>query len=310
MAGKKITAADFFAGIGGMGLGFKQAGFNIVYSNDFDERACETYRKNCGEIDCKDIKKIKIKDIPDFDVFLGGFPCQPYSMIGKRLGLDDERGKIFFQITRILKTKKPRAFVLENVKNLVNYKNGSVLKKMTKALEKIGYGLHLEILDSKDFGVPQNRKRLYIIGLLNKKKISVSYKKKKKSKLKDILEKNAHESYYLSEKYYKGLLEHKKRHKKSGNGFGCAVLNIDGLSNTLVAGNMGRERNLIKDKKTKKNKFGIRRLTIRECARLQGFPDSFVLPDSATTAYKQLGNAVTVPVAKAVAVNIRKMLKN
>lgn len=308
---KKITAADFFAGIGGMRIGFEQSGFKIVYANDINKKACETYRNNFKKtnIDCRDIKDVDIDKLPDFDVFLGGFPCQPYSAIGKRLGLDDERGKVFFQIIKILNAKKPKAFVLENVKQLILHNNGDVLRQMINNLEWLGYSINLKTLNSQDFGVPQHRERLYIIGFLNPKKTFVLRKRNKKSKLEDILEKRKiEESYYLSEKYYEGLLNHKKRHMEGGNGFGCVILNKKGVSNTLVAGNMGRERNLIKDKKNSKNRFGIRKLTTRECARLQGFPDSFILPNFTTVAYEQLGNAVTVPVAKAVAKAVKRVL--
>jgi DNA (cytosine-5)-methyltransferase 1 len=305
---EKLKVADFFAGIGGLGLGFKKAGFEIVYANDFNKNSCTTYQVNLGDIECNDIKNIDADQLPDFDVFLGGFPCQPYSMIGKRLGLSDERGKVFFQIIRILNAKRPRAFVLENVKHLRLYNKGEVLRQMISNLEWLGYKVETRVLDSQHFGVPQHRERLYIIGFLDPKRSFVLRERNKVSKLKEILEKKVDESYYLSEKYYKGLIKHKNRHSKGGNGFGCIVLDIGGISNTLVAGNMGRERNLIKDRPVKKNKFGIRNLTIRECARLQGFPDSFVFPVPKTKAYEQLGNAVTVPVAKAVAAAIKRVL--
>jgi len=306
--GSKFTAADFFAGIGGMRMGFEKSGFEIVYSNDIDKNACRTYAQNFGVIDCRDIKEVDTDKLPNFDVFLGGFPCQPYSMIGKRLGLNDERGKVFFQIIRILNAKRPSAFVLENVKHLSLYNKGEVLRQMIKNLEWLGYKVHLKVLDSQNFGVPQHRERLYIIGFLDAKKPFVLYERNNKTKLKEVLEKQVDASCYLSEKYYKGLLKHKKRHAKSGNGFGCVVLDKNGVSNTLVAGNMGRERNLIQDRKIKKSKFGIRKLTVRECARLQGFPDSFHFSAFTTIAYEQLGNAVTVPVAKAVASAIKRVL--
>lgn len=305
----KLTAADFFAGIGGLRIGFEQAGFKIVYANDNDRKACSTYEQNFGPIDCRDIKNVDIEKLPEFNVFLGGFPCQPYSMIGKRLGLNDERGKVFFQIIKILNAKKPLAFVLENVKHLGLYNKGEVLRKMIKNLEWLGYEVNLRVLDSQNFGVPQHRERLYIVGFLKPEKTFILYKRKNKAKLKSILEKRADESFYLSEKYYRGLLAHKKRHAKGGNGFGCMILDKNGVSNTLVAGNMGRERNLIQDRRVKKNKFGIRKLTVRECARLQGFPDSFIFPPYPTVAYEQLGNAVTVPVAKAVAVAVKRVLQ-
>jgi len=310
---KKITAIDLFAGIGGMRIGFERSGYDIVYSNDIDKHSCQTYRANFGEIDEKDIREVKADELPNFDVLLGGFPCQPFSMIGKRDGLADPRGQLFNEIVRILDVKKPRAFVLENVKNLLNHNRGETFKYIKSALEKAGggYTVFVEILNSKNFGVPQQRARTYIVGLKNNQSSFIFPQKGKYARIKtlaDILENKVGESYYLTEKYYKGLLNHKKRHGEKGSGFGCAVLDLNGISNTLVCGNMGRERNLIKDVPTSKNRWGIRRLTPRECARLQGFPDSFKIPVSDTQAYKQFGNAVSVPVATEMAATLKNYL--
>ena len=305
----KFKAIDLFAGIGGMRLGFEKAGFGIVYANDFDPDSCRTYRANFGEIDERDIKDVETGSLPDFDVLLGGFPCQPFSMIGKKKGLDDERAKSFFHIIRFLTAKQPKAFVLENVKHLQRYEGGAVYARIKKALEWAGYKVKEAVLNSKDFGVPQNRERLYMVGLLDH---SLDFRfprpTRKKPFLSQILESDVDEFYYLTERYYRGLLKHKKRQAKSGNGFGCAVLDVQGISNTLVAGNMGRERNLIRDRANKKNRWGIRRLTIRECAGLQGFPKRFKFPVSVTKSYVQLGNAVTVNVGKSVAISLRNLL--
>jgi len=230
-------------------------------------------------------------------------------MIGKRKGMDDERAKSFFHIIRILSAKQPRAFVLENVKHLRLYDGGKVYDRIKKNLEFAGYKVSEAVLDSQHFGVPQHRERLYIVGVLDH---SIDFKfpqtRATAEPLSSLLEKGVGEIDYLSEKYYKGLLNHKRRHSKGGNGFGCAVLDISGISNTIVAGNMGRERNLIKDKPNKKNRWGIRRLTVRECARLQGFSEKFSFPVPMTRAYHQIGNAVTVNVAKAVAKALMKQL--
>ncbi|OGK38591.1 hypothetical protein A3F34_03345 [Candidatus Roizmanbacteria bacterium RIFCSPHIGHO2_12_FULL_44_10] len=310
---KKITAIDLFAGIGGMRLGFEKAGFEIVYSNDIDKYSCETYKANFGEIDERDIREVRAEKLPDFDVLLGGFPCQPFSQIGKRDGLDDPRGQLFNEIVRILNVKKPRAFVLENVKNLIRHNRGETFTHIKNELQKAGngYSIFYEVLNSKNFGVPQQRERTYIVGL---KKESAVFAFPQKGKyvrakiLRDVLEKTIPERHYLTEKYYKGLLNHKKRHNERGSGFGCAVVDLEGVSNTLVCGNMGRERNLIKDAPSEKNRWGIRKLTPRECARLQGFPDSFKIPVSDTQAYKQFGNAVSVPVAKEIATALKNHL--
>ena len=304
----QLTAADFFAGIGGFRLGFEKMGYKIVYANDNDKYCCQTYENNFGNIDPRDIKEIDVESIPDFDVLLAGFPCQPFSMVGKRNGLKDGRGKLFFYIIKLLNAKQPRAFILENVKHLLYQNNGKTFKKMLANLEWAGYKVFYQILNSQNFGVPQYRKRLFIAGFNNHSAQFQFPVGKKQKLLKEVLEKNVDESYYLSEQYYQGLLKHKKRHEKNGNGFGCEIIDPNGIAQTLVAGNMGRERNLIQDRPNKKNRWGIRRLTIRECARLQRFPESFKFPVSVTQTYKQLGNAVTVSVARALAKEITKTL--
>lgn len=311
--GNKIKAIDLFAGIGGMRLGFEKAGFEIVYSNDIDKYACETYRANFGEIDEKDIQSIDLSSIPEFDVLLAGFPCQPFSMIGKRDGLEDPRGQLFNEVIKFLDARKPQAFVLENVKHLIRHNKKETYRIIKSALENAGSGYFVSesVLDSKNFGLPQHRERIYIVGIKNPHK---SFEFPEKSSIsnnkcvRDILEKNVPEKYYLSQKYYEGLLAHKKRHSAKGSGFGCEILDLNGISNTIVSGNMGRERNLIQDKSISSNTYGIRKITERECARLQGFPDNFKIPVSSTQAYKQFGNAVSVPVAKKIAQTLKKYL--
>ena len=310
---QKLKAIDLFAGIGGMRMGFEQAGFEIVYSNDNDSHACKTYRENFGDIDERDICEVRSNELPDFDVLLAGFPCQPFSMIGKRDGLDDPRGHLFYEIVRILNDKSPRAFLLENVKHLTRHNGGETFAFIKNHLENAGdgYTVFPKILNSKNFGVPQNRERLYIAGF-KKPASEFQFPERKKyarqKSVKDILENNVSERYYLSERYYTGLLKHRERHHNKGSGFGCAVLDPDGISNTLVCGNMGRERNLIQDIPNEKNQWGIRALTPKECARLQGFPNSFKIPAPLTQSYKQFGNAVSVPVVSEIAKNIYSTL--
>ena len=311
---KKYKAIDLFAGIGGMRLGFEKAGFEIVYSNDVDTYACQTYRANFREIDERDIREVSADDLPDFDVLLAGFPCQPFSMIGKRDGLDDPRGQLFNEVVRFLDARQPRVFVLENVKNLLKHKKGETYRFIKTALESAGggYTIFEDVLDSQDFGLPQHRERVYIVGIKNPHKTFVfpdhSLKREQKV-VRDILESDVADKYYLSQRYYEGLLAHKERHAAKGSGFGCEVLDHDGVSNTIVCGNMGRERNLIQDRPVSINKWGVRKLTEKECARLQGFPDAFKIPVSSTQAYKQFGNAVSVPVAKEMARKLKLFLK-
>lgn len=311
---KKYKAIDLFAGIGGMRLGFERAGFKIVYSNDIDSQACHTYRTNFGEIDERDIRKVDVESLPEFDILLAGFPCQPFSMIGKRDGLNDPRGQLFNEVVRFLNLRNPRAFVLENVKNLLKHNKGETYKFIKSALENAGegYAIFENILDSKNFGIPQHRERAYIVGIKNPHKpfeFPNGSMEPGKKHVRQILDKKVPDKYYLSQKYYEGLIAHKERHAAKGSGFGCEVLDPEGVSNTIVCGNMGRERNLIQDRPISINKWGVRKLTERECARLQGFPDSFKIPVSTTQAYKQFGNAVSVPVAGEMAKKLKIYLR-
>lgn len=314
---KKLRAIDLFAGIGGIRKGFEALGADFVYSNDFDVHAAETYRANFGEIDTTDIRKVNENKLPDFDILLAGFPCQAFSIAGLRKGFGDTRGTLFFEIERILAKKKPKAFLLENVRALENHDQGRTLKTILAVLkDKLKYDVHYKILNAKDFGVPQNRPRIYIVGF--KKKTDFKFPEgNARVALKTILEKNVDPKHYISQKYYEGLERHRQRHASRGNGFGYQVLDTNGVSGALVVGGMGRERNLIKDKPILvwkngmdklqyKNALGIRKLTIKECARLQGFDDKFVFPVANTHAYKQLGNSVAVPVIWAIAREMSK----
>lgn len=310
----KYRAIDLFAGIGGMRLGFTQAGFDVVYSNDIDPKACITYRTNFGEIDEKDIQLVDPALLPDFDILLAGFPCQPFSMIGKRDGLADPRGQLFNEVVRFLNVRNPRAFVLENVKNLIKHNKGETYRFIKSALETAGggYVVFETILDSQNFGVPQHRERTYIVGIHNPHRdfsFPMSSDETGFKHVNEILEKEVEDKYYLSQKYYDGLMAHKERHQAQGSGFGCHILDPEGVSHTVVCGNMGRERNLIQDRDLSINRQGVRKLTPREYARLQGFPEWFQFPVPTTHAYKQFGNAVTVPVAKAMAIALKKYLQ-
>lgn len=322
---KQLRAIDLFSGIGGIKLGLRQAGFDIIFSNDNDRYCKQTFEANFPEkLDDRDIATIPSEEIPDHDLLAAGFPCQPFSMAGHQRGFEDPRGSLFFEVVRILRDKKPKAFLLENVKHLKIHNGGETLKKILSILENdLGYYTDYRILNSKDFGLPQKRERIYIVGF--RKKVDFRFPDPLKNtypKLSDILEKKvSDESYFLTQKYYEGLANHKARHRAKGSGFGFEILDPEGVSYSLVVGNMGRERNLIKDtvrigfyregmdKATTRNCLGIRKLTILECKRLQGFPDTFAFPVSRTQAYKQLGNAVSIPVIKAVARKIKSALK-
>lgn len=317
----KYTVIDLFAGIGGFRLGFENAGFKTLYSNDFDKWCKVSFDKYFGEgaLDLRDITKVKTEELPDVDVVTAGFPCQPFSKIGKLHGFADARGTLFFDVLRILKDKRPKAFVLENVKNLTKHDGGNTFKVIIDALENdLGYTVYHKVLNSKDYGLPQDRKRIYIVGFREELPFTFPDPVELNLKVKDILENtDVHDFFFLSQKYLTGLEKHKARHKSIGHGFGYHILDPEGISTTMVVGNMGRERNLIQDKPRPGrvgrigqplNDRGIRKITPRECARLQGFPDNYSFDIPVTQAYKQLGNAVSVPVAKAVAEQVRQTL--
>ena len=302
---------DLFAGIGGIRLGFERTNrTHNILSVENDKFACQTYEANFGDNPYGDVTTINEKELEDFDILLAGFPCQAFSIAGRRLGFEDTRGTLFFDVARILKYKRPKAFLLENVKGLVNHKGGKTLETILNVLENdLHYNVFVKLLNAKEYGLPQNRERIYIVGFDNKH-INFEFPTYNgpKKVLKDILEEQEVSSkYYLSDTYLNTLKTHKERHKNKGNGFGYEILSEDGISNAIVVGGMGRERNLIIDKrltdftpKTKIkgeiNKEFVRSLTPREWARLQGFPDTFKIPVSDTQAYKQFGNSVAVNV--------------
>lgn len=309
---------DLFAGIGGIRLGFEKTGrCENVFSAEIDTNACLTYLNNFGENPQTDITKLtmgKIKSLQDFDILLAGFPCQTFSIAGVKKGFEDSRGQLFFDIAKILQIKKPQAFLLENVKGLLNHERGNTLKTILKILtEDLNYRVSYQILNSKDFGVPQNRERIYIAGFKNKVDFAFPSSFGQKATISDILEKDVAKKYFLSERYWQCLQQHKARHQTRGNGFGYKIISSDGISNAIVVGGMGKERNLILDRSLKSidpqyNKDFIRKMTPREWARLQGYPEDFKLHPIDTHAYKQLGNSVTVPVITSIAKNMLNAL--
>lgn len=320
---KKIyKTIDLFAGIGGIRLGFEQTGrVKNIFSAEIDAYACKTYETNFGENPYCDITAIDEKTLEDFDILLAGFPCQAFSIAGRRGGFSDTRGTLFFDVARILKEKKPRVFLLENVKGLVSHDKGKTFETIINVLKnELGYDVYYEILNAKDYSVAQKRERIYIVGFLKKTNFKFPPKKKKLKFIKDVLEKEPVSSkYYLSDTYLNTLRRHKARHEAKGNGFGYEILSPLDQANTLVVGGMGRERNLIIDDrltdftpktniKGEINKEFVRKTTPREWARIQGYPDSYKIPVSDVQAYKQFGNSVCVPVINEIAKLIIKEL--
>lgn len=322
----KFRFIDLFAGIGGFRIAFQRLGGNCVFSSEWDRFAQVTYEANFGETPSGDITKIESATIPEHDVLLAGFPCQAFSIAGRRMGFEDTRGTMFFEVARILKDKRPKAFFLENVKGLMNHDKGKTLKVIINTLNELGYYVaQPKLVNAKDFGVPQNRERVYIVGFrsdLNISEFSYPRPTQKGKCIGDIREQGpVNPKYYLSNRYLETLKNHRQRHESMGHGFGYEILSNNQIANALVVGGMGRERNLIVDRFTEKpnpttriigeiNDEGIRRLTPREWARIQGFPDEFVIPVSDAQAYKQFGNSVAIPAIEATGkVIIEKLIE-
>ena len=324
----KFTFIDLFAGIGGFRIALQNLGGECVFSSEWDEQAQKTYLENFGEVPFGDITKESTKQqIPDgFDILCAGFPCQAFSLAGKRRGFEETRGTLFFDVAEIIKRKQPKAFFLENVKGLKIHDKGQTLKTILKVLrEDLNYYVpDPEILNAMNFGVPQHRERIYIVGFRKDLGInSFKYPEPTDStkRFKDIKEeKEVSVKYYLSTQYIKTLINHKARHESKGHGFGYEIISDNSVSNAIVVGGMGRERNLVIDNrltnftpithiKGEVNHDGIRRMTPREWARLQGFPDQFIIAVSDASAYKQFGNSVAVPAIQATAKEILKNLK-
>ena len=321
---------DLFAGIGGIRLGFEQAFGNdikTVFVSEWDKKAVETYKANFDdEINIAgDITEVNENDIPEHDILLAGFPCQAFSLAGQKKGFEDARGTLFFDVARIIKRHNPKVVFCENVKNLVNHDRGRTFKVIKEILEDLGYVVFYKILNSKDFGVPQNRERIYIVAFqkdIAPKTFEFPEKIDDTKVIKDIVEEHeVSPKYYLSTAYLESLKKHKERHASKGNGFGYEIRNTDSVAGAIVCGGMGRERNLIIDNrltnftpvthiKGEINREFVRKMTPREWARLQGFPNDFKFVVADTHLYKQFGNSVTVPVIRAIAEKIKKCLVN
>lgn len=326
-ANYKFKFIDLFAGIGGFRLALQNLGGKCVFTSEWDKDAQKTYRANFGEIPFGDITKEETKKfIPnDFDILCAGFPCQAFSIAGKRGGFEDTRGTLFFDVAEIIKRKKPKAIFLENVKGLRNHNGGKTLATILNVLRNdLGYFVpEPQIINAKDFGVPQQRERIYIVGFRKDQGVEdFEYPKpiKKKVKFSDIKERKVPPTkYFLSTQYVQTLINHKERHQSKGNGFGYAIIPDDGIANAIVVGGMGRERNLVYDHritdytptthiKGTVNRKGIRKMTPREWARLQGFPDKYIIPVADASAYKQFGNSVAVPAIQATANKILELI--
>jgi DNA (cytosine-5)-methyltransferase 1 len=293
----KFKFIDLFAGIGGFRIALQNLGGKCVFTSEWDKEAQRTYKANFGEVPFGDITKSYVKNyIPDdFDLLCAGFPCQAFSIAGKRGGFDDTRGTLFFDVAEIIKKHNPKAIFLENVKGLRSHDKGQTLATILNVLRNdLGYYVpEPQVINAKEFGVPQNRERIYIVGFREDtgiKEFEYPKSTNKKVKFADIKEeKVVPTKYYLSTQYIQTLVNHKARHEGKGNGFGYEIISDEGIANAIVVGGMGRERNLVLDDriidftptthiKGTVNREGIRKMTPREWARLQGFPDNYIVP--------------------------------
>ena len=298
---------DLFAGIGGVRKGFEDPSTLCVFSSEWDKHAIKTYEANYGEIPFGDITKINEKDIPDHDVLLAGFPCQPFSHIGKRQGfLHVTQGTLFFDVLRILKEKQPRAFLLENVKGLVTHNKGRTLQIILKSLEEIGYSVFFDVLDAQNFWLPQRRERILFVGFRADLTIHSFHfpqgDSENKVAIGSILEANP-VGYAISEHLQKSYL-----FKKDDGRPQIVDKNSTIQVNTLVASYHKIQR--LTGTFVKEGETGLRLFSELECKRLMGFPDAFIVPVSRTQMYRQFGNSVAVPMIAAVAKNIKEVLSN
>jgi DNA (cytosine-5)-methyltransferase 1 len=300
---------DLFAGIGGIRIAFQKVGGQCVFSSENNQYSCKTYVENFGDIPAGDIKKINAYDIPNHDILLAGFPCQPFSISGvsklKSLNIphgfsNESKGTLFFDVARIINAKKPEAFLLENVKNLQHHDEGKTFDTICHVLQdELNYNIYFKVIDGRLL-VPQHRERIYIVGFKNKVDFSFPEIPDKRPKLIEILEPKPDDKYTLTNHLWEYLQEYKKKHQSKGNGFGYGLVNTHGVSRTLSA-RYYKDSSEILIPQSGKNP---RRLTPRECARLMGFPETFRIPVSDTQAYKQFGNSVVVPIVEKVAESI------
>ncbi|MBN9284495.1 MAG: DNA (cytosine-5-)-methyltransferase [Flavobacterium sp.] len=310
---------DLFAGIGGFRLALQNIGGKCVFSSEWNNYAKKTYSSNFGEVPFGDITQIDENTIPDHDILVGGFPCQPFSLagvskknaLGRNHGFRDEtQGTLFFDIVRILETKRPGAFLLENVKNLVSHDKGNTFRIIQGTLNELGYNIHCKVLDGKHF-VPQHRERIVIVGfdrnVFNGEEnfnFPEIHNNNNNNAIRTILEPNISDKYTLSDKLWNYLQEYAAKHRAKGNGFGYGLTNLNGISRTLSARYYKDGAEILLPQHGR----NPRRLTPRECARLQGYPDNFRIPVSDTQAYKQFGNSIVVPLMQAVGQEIVEVL--
>lgn len=296
---KKFKYIDLFAGIGGMRIPFDELGGDCVFTSEFDKYAQQTYQANFNEIPFGDIKTIDSKEIPKHDLLLAGFPCQAFSHAGLKKGFDDTRGTLFFDIARILKIHKPKAFLLENVKGLKSHDGGYTFKKIIDTLKGLGYQtIEHKVLNARDFGLPQNRERVFIVGFWKNLNFDFPEPPNSKTRLGSILQRRVKDKYTISDKLWTSAIKRRERAISKGNGFSYKLFKRDSEYTSTLSARYYKDGLEILVEQHNKNP---RRLTPLEARRLQGFPDNFEIPVSDTQAYKQFGNAVPINVVREIA---------
>ena len=310
-----FTFIDLFAGIGGFRLGLQKLSGQCLFSSEWESHAKNTYFNNFGEIPFGDIhfftdstlSHVGIDSIPDHDILCGGFPCQPFSQAGNGLGFDDTRGTLFFEILKITKKKKPKALFLENVKRFKNHDKGRTFNLVRETLNELGYTVYAQVLSAMDFGLPQKRERFFIVAF--KDAIQFEFPKPESNpaiKIKQILEKKVDPSFTITDRMWEGHQLRREKHRARGNGFGFSLFDPDDIATNTISARYWKDGSEALISQKSKNP---RTLTPRECARLQGFPDEFILNSSKRHAYQQFGNSVPVPLIQKIGENILRALK-
>ena len=306
-----FTFIDLFAGIGGRRIAFEKTGGECVFSSEWDKFAQQTYAANFGDTPHGDITQVELEEVPKHDILIGGFPCQPFSHAGLKRGFEDTRGTLFFDVARIIDYRKPSMVLLENVKGFTTHDKGRTMAIVKETLEDLGYNVFHKVLNARDFGVPKNRERVFIVAINKKKLGSIGFEypipKEIDTKLGDILDSRVDEKYTISNKLWAGHKRRLAEHRAKGNGFGYSLFNENSPYTSTISARYYKDGSEILIEQKNANP---RKLTPREAARLQGFPENFNIPVSDNQAYKQFGNSVAVPVIYAIAKTMVKLLEN
>jgi DNA (cytosine-5)-methyltransferase 1 len=307
---KFFTFIDLFAGIGGIRIPFEANGGVCVFTSEWDKFAQQTYKSNFEDEVHGDITQVSELDIPDHDVILAGFPCQPFSHAGLKEGFSDTRGTLFFDIERIARHHEPKVMLLENVKGLVSHDKGRTLQVILNSLDQLGYWVDHKVLNARDFGVPQNRERIYIVAYskeyFDNGDFSFPIPPKKETRVGDILEPRVEAKYTISDRLWAGHQRRKLEHEAKGNGFGYSMFDRSSPYTSTISARYYKDGSEVLIAQRGKNP---RKVTPREAARLQGFPEWFQVHPSDSQAYRQFGNSVAVPVVAAIAKKITLLLK-